>query len=95
LAVLVVALLLGLAGPALAGEIKGKIMQVDPDRLEFVLQTSAGKMMVFQMDEDAQVLINDKQARLSELRAGDEVTIASRRDGDVWMAIEVRCQRKK
>jgi hypothetical protein len=83
-----------MATPALAGETRGKIMKIEPDKFEFVLQTDSGKLLTFQMDEDAQILLNSQQANLSDLRVGDVVMIASRRDGDQWMAIEIRCYRE-
>jgi hypothetical protein len=92
--VFVVVLLMSVAAPALAGETKGKIKKVEADKFAFVLETDTGKTMTFMMDEDAQVLINDKQATLSDLRPGDVVRIASRQDGNQWMAIEVRCRRE-
>jgi hypothetical protein len=94
LAVFVVLLCVAWVTPASAGETRGKVMEVHPDKLEFVIADSTGERTVFQMDEDAQVLINGKQAQLRDLRPGDVVVIAGRRDGDNWMAIEVRCQRK-
>ena len=92
--VFVVVLLLGVAAPALAGETRGKIKKVEADKFEFVLETDAGKTMTFMMDEDAQVIINDQQATLADLRPGDVVRIAGRQDGNQWMAIEIRCRRE-
>jgi hypothetical protein len=92
---LVAMFLVAAAAPAVAGEIKGKVKSVEPDKFEFVIEDNTGKTITFMMDEDAQVLINGLQVGLGDLRRGDEVTIAGRRDGDNWMAIEVRCKRNK
>jgi hypothetical protein len=86
-------MLLGLTATAAAGEIRGKVKQVDPDRLEFVVERSSGEVIRFQMDEDAQVLINNKDATLAELEVGDHVNVIHRQDGGNMMAIEVRCKR--
>jgi hypothetical protein len=91
---LAVVLLVSLAAPGFAAEITGKVMSVDPDKYEFVI-VERGKSLTFQMDEDAQVLINDEEATLADLRVGDVVSVIERRDGDNLMAIEVRCERKK
>lgn len=95
LGVFAIVLLAGLAtpAPALAGEVQGKIKKVAADDFQFVLEDNQGKTRTFMMDEDAQVLINGKQAKLVDLRAGDLVTIDSRQEGERWMAIQVRCKR--
>jgi hypothetical protein len=97
-ALFVVALLVtaAITGPvfALQGDMKGKISSVDGERLQFVLKANNGEDVKFNMDEDAQVLINNKEAQLSDLKAGDQVTVVGRRDEDRWLAIEVRCNRK-
>jgi hypothetical protein len=92
-AAVLVVLLICLA-PAWAGEMNGKVMSVDPDRQELVVQMQ-GQPMTLQMDEDAQVTIDGKQATLADLRAGDEVTIIHREERGTMMAIEVRCRRGK
>ena|SRR5579862_5248201 len=94
LALFVVALLVTLTAPAYAGDTKGKIMSVNADRLEFVLNASDGKNLNFKMDEDAQVLINNQEAQLSDLKTGDQVNVVGRQENGQWLAIEVRCQRK-
>jgi hypothetical protein len=93
LALFAVALVLSLAAPAMADETSGKIKVVNPDMGELVIDFGKGKTRTFQMDEDAQVLIDDMEATLSDLRIGDQVTIVHRWDGENWMAIEIRCVR--
>jgi hypothetical protein len=92
--IVLLALFVGWTAPAMAGDMKGKIKKVDANRMEFVLDETKGKTLTFQMDEDAQVVIDGKESQLSDLRAGDEVTVRSRQVGEQWMAIEVRCKRK-
>jgi hypothetical protein len=100
-ALFVVGLLVALATPILAGrpalpgQMQGKIMSVDEQRMQFVLKTNAGEDVNFGMDEDAQVYINDQEAQLADLRTGDQVNVVGRRDGDDWLAIEVRCERAR
>jgi hypothetical protein len=93
LALFTAVLLLGLAPPARAGEMEGKIKKVDVDRLEFVIEESNGKSRTIQMDEDAQILINNIDSNFTDLRTGDVVSIIGRQDGGNWMAVEVRCKR--
>jgi hypothetical protein len=93
LGALAVVLVLSLARPALAGDMQGKVMSVDPDRFQLVVDEK-GKSVTLHMDEDATVYINDEEATLADLRAGDMVSVISRRDGNNTMAIEIRCRRE-
>ena len=93
-AALAVILLALAAGPALAGDLKGKIKSVDPDALEFVIDDNNGRIMTVRMDEDAQVIINDRDAKLADLRPGDEVIVMGRPDRLTMMAVEIRCKRQ-
>jgi hypothetical protein len=97
LALLAVGLLVALTAPIVAtplpGQMQGKIMSVNADKMQFVLKTTAGEDTKFGMDEDAQVYVNGQEAQLSDLRTGDQVTVVGHRDRDQWLAIEVRCNR--
>src|SRR5262249_20783996 len=88
-----VALLLGLASPALAAEVKGKIKSISADKNEFVLTDNDGKDMTFQLDDDAKVRLNDKDSKLRELKKDDEVTVTYEKKGDKLIASEIRCKR--
>ena len=87
-----VVLLLSLATPALAQEMNGKVQSVDPDWMQVVVKTGTSTM-TFNMDEDAQVLINNQPSTLADLQPGDRVTIVHRQEGENMMAIEIRCER--
>ena len=93
LEVLALALLATLTAPALAGEIKGKVKSVSPEKFEFVLEAK-DQTMTFHMDEDAQVVIDGRQTTLADLMPGDMVTVIARQEGEQMMAIEVQCRRK-
>jgi hypothetical protein len=80
---------------ALAGDTKGKVVSVNADTQQVVLKPSSDPEKNVKLDEDAQIIINDKEAQLSDLRAGDQVSVVGRQVGDDWLAIEVRCERKK
>jgi biopolymer transport protein ExbD len=89
----VLVLLLAMCTAAYAGEVEGRILTVNPQAYEFVVKANTNETTTFRMDEDAQVFINDEEASLEDLRAGDMVTVTCRQDGELWFAIEVRCKR--
>jgi hypothetical protein len=91
--VLILALLAGLTMPILAADAKGRIVKVQPDKNEFVL-TENVKDLTFQLNKDGRVLINDKQSKLADLRAGDQATVTYTRQGQQLNASLVRCTRK-
>jgi hypothetical protein len=94
LGVLALAVLVAFATPALAVEAKGTIKSIAADKNEFVFADKDAKNWTFHMDKDAKVLINDKDSKLADLQAGDEVTVIYEKKDDKLMASEVRCKRK-
>jgi len=92
--VLALIVLVGLAMPVLADETKGKIKSVSADKKEFVFSDKDGKDWTFQMAEDAKIKLGDKDIKLNELKAGDEVTVTYKKVGDNLIASEVLCERK-
>jgi len=94
LGVLVLVLLLGLAMPAVADEAKGKVKSVDGDKNQFVMTDAAGKDLTIHLNKDGKVFINDKQGKLTDLQAGDEVAVTCEIKNDQHMASEVRATRK-
>src|SRR5262245_52224813 len=91
-AVFALAMLLTVASVARADEMNGKVQSVDTDRMQVVVKVG-NTNMTFNMDEDAQVLINNQTAQLQDLVAGDRVTIVHREEAGHRMAIEIRCER--
>jgi hypothetical protein len=94
LGVLVLVLLLGLAMPALAAEAKGKIKTVTPDKNEFVLTDANQKDWTMKLQQGGKVFVNDKEGKLSDLQAGDEVIVTYAKEGENLNATEIRCTRK-
>lgn len=94
LGVLVLALLLGITTMALAAETKGKIKSVNADKNEFVMTDANNKDFTFHLVDTGKVLINDKESKLSDLKAGDEVSITYESKDNKLHATEVRCTRK-
>lgn len=93
-ALMVVAMVLACTSPALAGDLKGNINSIDADDFMFVLEVANGQFLSVYMDEDFDIYLNDRTVPLSELRAGDEVTVRAREEGNLWYATEVWCERK-
>jgi hypothetical protein len=90
---LVVALLLGLALPVMADQLKGKLAGVNVEKNQIVV-TENFKNWTFTLDRDAQVFLNDRQSKLQDLQAGDEAIITFTRQGERLSASVVRCMRK-
>ena len=95
MAMLAIALLVALTTPALASDMTGKVLSVDPDNLGFVLRPDSGRdrEVQFLLDEDASIYINNVESTLSDLKAGDHVDIIGRQEGDTWLATIVHCER--
>ena len=94
LVVLTLALLVGLATPALADEARGKIKKLSADRNEFTLTDQNNKEWTFSLDDAAKVRLGDKDGRLNDLKEGDEVTVTYQKKGEKLMATEIRAQQK-
>lgn len=98
LEVMALALLVGLAMPALANqakneEAKGTIKSVAADKDQFVLTDKDKKDWTFDLDEKAKVSVNDKAGKLTDLKPGDEVTVTYEKKGAKMIAKEVRAKR--
>jgi uncharacterized protein (DUF697 family) len=78
----------------LGAETAGKIKTVDADKNEFVITDSNNKQWTFTLAKDAKVLINDKEGKLADLQADNDVTITYEKEGNRLMASMVRCTRK-
>jgi Cu/Ag efflux protein CusF len=87
LVALAVAVLVGLSAPVLAEKAKkddasqgtfkaqGKIESVSPEQNRLVLRDRDNKEWSFRLNKDAQVRLQDKDAKLADLKPGDEVII--------------------
>src|ERR1700730_6075666 len=93
--VLALVFLLGFALPAVAVEAKGKIKTVNGDKNEFVLTDAAGKDLTIQLRKDGKVFINDKEAKFTDLQAGDEATVTCEIKNEQHLASAVRVTRGK
>jgi|SwirhirootsSR3_FD_contig_41_13008941_length_633_multi_4_in_0_out_0_1 hypothetical protein len=93
--ILVVALLVGFATPALAVDANGKIKTIAADKGQFVMVDSNNKDWTINLGTNAKIFLNDKEAKLGDLQADDEVAIKYERDGEKLVASEVRSKRKQ
>src|SRR5262245_47968534 len=91
--VLSLVLVLGLAGTAAAADAKGKVKSVSADKNEFVVTDNDGKDWTFAMDPAAKVRLNDKDSKLNELKAGDEVDISYKKEGDKLICTAITAKR--
>lgn len=91
LALAVVALVV-FAMPALAADetAKGKIKSVQADKNTFVLTDAKAKDWTFEMSATSKVKLADKDGKLADLKAGDEVTVTYEKKGEklICSAIE-------
>jgi len=92
-AMLAFALVMAVTLPLYADQLRGKIASVNPEKNQVVV-TENFKNWTFQVGSDAQVFLNDRQCKLSELQAGDESIITFTRQGERFTASVVRCMRK-
>jgi hypothetical protein len=79
---------------AYAADAKGKIKTVTADKHEFVITDSDGKAWTFMCTDKGKILINDKESKLSDLQADDEVVITYDKDGEKLVASQVKATRK-
>jgi Cu/Ag efflux protein CusF len=74
-------------------EMKGKIKNVSADTRGFTLTDRDGKDHEFVLAFDGKVQVNDKSARLGELKEGDEVTITYEQKDGKLVVSKIECQR--
>jgi len=84
LVVLALALVFGLTAPACAAS---KIKAVTPDTKQFVATDKEGKDTTYKLADNARIITpSDPNAKLSDLKTGQEVTIAYEKRGDEYLA---------
>jgi len=86
-------LLVALAAPVLADEVKGKVKSITADKREFTVTDNDGKNHEFVLTEDGKVKLGDKDGKLSDLKEGDEVTITYEKKDGKMMVSEIKCKR--
>jgi hypothetical protein len=95
LVLLVFALLACLSTPALAEDVaRGKLQGVYPDKHALVItQSQAGQWVVFNLDKNSKVLINNVPSDPMDLRMGEDVVIIYDKQMDTPVASVVRVRR--
>lgn len=86
------ALALGLAGAGLADEAKGKFKEALADKETFVV-TEDAQDRTYHLGANAKILINDRESRLDDLKAGDNVTVTWQLRNDRRVASMIACKR--
>jgi Cu/Ag efflux protein CusF len=84
--VFALAFLLALAAPSFADVTQGKIKSVTADKKEFVFTDKDGKDWTMVVADDARIRLADKDLKLNDLKAGEEVAIIYEKKGDKLMA---------
>ena len=92
--VFALALLAAFAAPSFADVTLGKIKNVSADKKEFVFTDKDGKDWTLSLADSARVRVSDKDGKLNDLKAGDEVAMIYERKGDKLMVKEI-CTEKK
>jgi hypothetical protein len=82
------------AATAFAADAKGKIKTVNADKNELVVQDADGKSWTFMAARECKVHLNDKDAKLADLQADDEVQITYEKDGTNLNASVIKATRK-
>jgi uncharacterized surface anchored protein len=85
---------LSLTLTAYAADAKGKIKTVEADKNQFVLTDANGKDWTLTLAKDAKVIINDKEAKLADIKKGEEADVTYDKKGDDLMASAIRVTRK-
>lgn len=81
-----------LAGAGLADEAKGKFKEALADKETFVV-TQNGEDHTYRLDAKAKILINDRESALTDLKAGDNVTVTWQLRNDRRVASMIECKR--
>jgi hypothetical protein len=92
--VLALVAVFALVTAAAAADAKGKIKTVTADKNQFVMVDETGKNWTINVATDAKVRLNDKDSRLSDLQADDEIQVTYEKDGEKMVASSVRATRK-
>jgi hypothetical protein len=93
LALFALMLVLGTAGLGLADETQGKFKNALADKKSFVV-TEQDKDHTYQLGANAKILINDRESTLSDLKAGDAVTVTWQERNGRKEASMIVCRRK-
>jgi hypothetical protein len=92
--VLAFAFVFALVTSAYAADAKGKVKTVVADKGQFVMTDDTGKNWTISTAPDCKFRLNDKESKLADLQADDEVQVTYEKDGDKIVASSVRATRK-
>lgn len=90
LAVLITLLLS--AGPASAAVVEGKVVSVDDSEYEIIIQTKTGDEKEYDVDDNCQITLDGKTAKLDDIEEGDlvKLTTKSQKGKEVVVKIEAK-----
>jgi hypothetical protein len=90
----ILVLLAGVTLSVVAAEISGRIASVSPEKNQITMAENF-KHWTIEVTAGTRITLNDREAKLSELRPGDEASVVFDRDGRKLVASRVRCTRNK
>ena len=93
-ALVAVVIMVGLAAPVLADEAKVKIKSVDADKKMFVATDKDNKEWTFKMADDGKITLADKEIKLTDLKAGEVVTVTFDKKGTDLIAKEIKVDKQ-
>jgi hypothetical protein len=88
------ALVLGIAVPALGAEFKGTIKDIRLADDKVVVTSSEGVERIFHFDDSTVIRLNNREATIKDLKAGDQIVVIHDEEDDLNFAKELQCQRR-
>jgi len=73
----------------------GRIKSISTDKNQVVVKDDRGKEHTFNLNKDSKIRLADKDAKLADLKEGDEVGINYTKDGDEMMARRISKHRRE
>lgn len=86
-------LLAGLAAPALANEIRGTVVSVQPEKNRLAITDDGSNELTFVVTETTRVMLNETESELADLMPNDEAIVRYNTFLFTLIAEEVRCAR--
>jgi len=72
----------------------GSLKQFDADKKQLVLTDPNGKDWTFQVSDDAKIRLSDKEAKPTDLKLGDKLTVVYTKQGNDLAVQDVHANRK-
>lgn len=80
------------AGQASAGVVEGKVVSVDDNEYEIIIQTKSGDEKEFDVDDNCQITLDGKKADLDDIEEGDVVKLTTKSQKGVEIVIKIEAK---